>query len=74
MKFGLKPLQILSEFSESAASRSSRHRKVEGAVCDECGVVFASNAELVLHLGKIKCKSIQVIFRAATSTKCHSYK
>ena len=72
-KFGLKPMQILDKFvddvvgkhenggvNDSSSSRSSRHRKSDASKCGECGISFASNAELVLHMEKIKCKSIQV--------------
>lgn len=53
-----------SSSSEAAEPDSGKRpergaKKTENAKCDECGVTFASNHELVLHNTKLKCKSIQ---------------
>ena len=76
-KFGMLPLPILRDFrplcddapgcdshdmsSNDMLSRAKRQKKTDKLKCEECGITFSSSTELILHMEKVKCKSIQVI-------------
>jgi hypothetical protein len=62
-ELGLEPVaEVLAlRTPDSRPHRAKRPKKsLEGdTTCNQCGIEFASNAELVLHTEKSKCKSIQ---------------